>query len=1153
MGLLDYFKEKKAQYDRLQEELKKRSILSQLKDVAKAVIPDSIEAKIHQTVDPVLSNMRSFSSNAKDQAVSSGLGALPVVGPVIAPARQAVSLFSNPAVQRGIAQAGPVIAQKSQEFTDTARPILQALPNLALNYIKDTPMRGIREQQAKEQQLRDYIDRTQGTSLGNKILQAPVNPWDSQGPATMSPINWLAQKAAVPLAQGSARAVAALGLTGAELYTGKKYEIPAAPATAGIFGSGYAGEEDGSAGRVTSLTDTLGNIAKGQGFAGGISNWGKEHGISPIISAPLLGIAATLGDVNPIPGDIGDLAKLQKAAKFANEAVDAARAAGKTAEEIKAAAKAAEAATSAYEAARGAVKPAEDALATARRTSEASLPTTRPPKVGSRLPGAAAQKVPGDISSFYNTERLNIPQAGKDAIKSEVKNAQQILEKTVGRTLSNKEVTDLAANTSRVLERTVTREQTAAKIAADLKLRQSIAKASETGTLEPGFIDLWIKDKAAGEDIARQLQARKIGADPKEVSYIDSLLESIYKVNQNADEITKAAKDVDFTDPEQVTKFYRTFVKPKASDWIDTIRYNSMLSSPTTHLVNVMSNFLNTGVLAPIEKTVSGVLDATRSAIFGTERTHFAGEGVEYAKGYYSNLRNASQKFWDSFKSRSFSGNIDTRSIPMALKGTKARAAENVLSVPSRLLEAADQFATALTESGVESSLKYKVGKGARVADVSGSAAEEATYRLYRAKLGGRQEGPVLGALEFIPQKLLEARNSNNPIVRNIAKWSFPFINTGTQLFKQGVEYSPLGISTVIGNERKIEQLSKTIIGTTVALGVASLVADDRITWAEPTDPDLKNAFRASGMQPYAVKIGDTWVSYAKLPPFLAWNFALVAAVKDSNTNKKLSDSQADTVLSIAGKYLNFFADQSYMKQVGSVVDASKGDPFALTNFVASVPQQLIPYRALMGWIERAIDPVQRQADPDGTDLERTFQTIFAQIPGLAQTVPPRMGPDGQPVENQNRILNALSAVKVTKEDPAKAGDYKNILDAVRLNSEESRASADLRTRAEAADKELMQLPADQRAARFNELTANDPKLAAKISDVVDARNLNLTLLDQKIKALEIKNGKRAEFIWQRLQELSTDEQRAAYWADLVTKKIISKEVAKQLQAFMQK
>ena len=78
------------------------------------------------------------------------------------------------------------------------------------------------------------------------------------------------------------------------------------------------------------------------------------------------------------------------------------------------------------------------------------------------------------------------------------------------------------------------------------------------------------------------------------------------------------------------------------------------------------------------------MLDATRSAIFGTERTHFAGEGVEYAKGYYSNLRNASQKFWDSFKSRSFSGNIDTRAIPMALKGTKARAEENVLSVPSR-------------------------------------------------------------------------------------------------------------------------------------------------------------------------------------------------------------------------------------------------------------------------------------------------------------------------------------------------------------------------------------------------------------------------------------------------------------------------------------
>lgn len=759
----------------------------------------------------------------------------------------------------------------------------------------------------------------------------------------------------------------------------------------------------------------------------------------------------------------------------------------------------------------------------------------------------------GEISSFYNTDRLNIPQAGRDAIQAEIKNAQDVLKNTVGETLTNKEVLDRAATTSRILESTVTREQTAAKIAADLRLRQSIADSAKTGEIGPEFIDLWIKDKAAGEDIARQLQARKIGADPKTASAIDSLLEAIRKTGAEADDIIEASKGVDFTNPEQVAAFYRKFVKPKASDWIDLIRYNSMLSSPTTHLVNIMSNFVNTGIVAPIEKTVSGVIDATRSAIFGTQRTHFAGEGLAYAKGYYSNLRTASQKFWDAFGQKTLSGNIDTRSIPMALKGTAARGVEDTLNVASRLLEAADQFAVSLVESGSESGLKYKAARGVDVGDIAKKASEEATYRLYRQRIGSRSEGHLLGALDVIPGAILEWRNSKNPLVRNLFKWTFPFVNTGTQLFKQGVEYSPLGLATLAGNPAKLEQLTKAAIGTATAIAIASLAEDDRITWAEPTDTEQKNAFRAAGMQPYSVKIGDTWVQYSKLPPVLAWNFALVAAVKDSNANQKIDDSTADKILSIASKYLTFFTDQSYMKQVGSIVNASKGDEFALTNFATSFPQQLIPFRSLMSWIERAVDPVQRQADPDASDLERSLQTMMAQIPGLATMVPPRMGPDGQPVENQNRFLNALSPIKMTNENPEGAKTYQDILSAVRTNQEETRAAADLRARATKADLEILALPPEERRARFDEIAATDPDLADKIREVAKERALNLTELDRKIKELNIGNGNRAQFIWQQLEAMSTSDQRRQYWEDLVRKGIITDEVAKQLNELINK
>lgn len=1083
MGLLDYLQNVRANYDRIREEQKKRSLLAQLGRAASAIIPDPIEQKISSALSPVMTSAR---DSARQAAVNTA-SALPFVGPAV----RAVDAFRS--------APEPVRNEIAQNAGATA--------SLA-GKIGLGALQGVGEFGARQ------MDRVFGFN-GQK-------PLDIGGIAR--------DVGAIPrdfLIRPTYRAATGFATSGISRLMG--IETPESiPAPTSKLGQFFLG------------TDPIKSV---RGMEQAAPATAEALGYSPAFAqnaAPFIGVGLMASDLFPFsPKKAGS--------KVAREVAE--EAATKAAKE--AAEKAArEAAGNVGEAvAREAIDSATSLPRALPEASRAALPGTG----GIRTPEAALPKMNGEISSFYNTDRLNIPQAGRDAIQAEIKNAQTVLKDTVGETLTNKEVLDRAATTSRILESTVTREQTAAKIAADLKLRQSIADSAKTGEIGPEFIDLWIKDKAAGEDIARQLQARKIGADPKTASSIDSLLEAIRKTGAEADDIIEASKGVDFTNPEAVAAFYRQFVKPKASDWIDLIRYNSMLSSPTTHLVNIMSNFVNTGIVAPIEKTVSGLVDATRSAIFGTQRTHFAGEGLAYAKGYYSNLRTASQKFWDAFGQKTLSGNIDTRSIPMALEGTRARKVENALAIPSRLLEAADQFAVSLVESGAEGGLRYKAARGVDVGDIAARSSDEAAYRLYRQRIGSRNEGPLLGAIEFIPQKLLEARASTNPVVRNISKWSFPFVNTGTQLFKQGVEYSPLGLATLAGNPAKVEQLTKAAIGTATAIAIATLAEGDRITWAEPTDTEQKNAFRAAGMQPYSVKIGDTWVQYSKLPPVLAWNFALVAAVKDSNANQKIDDSTADKILSIASKYLTFFTDQSYMKQVGSIVNASKGDEFALTNFATSFPQQLIPFRGLMSWIERAVDPVQRQADPDASDLERSLQTMMAQIPGLANLVPPRMGPDGQPVENQNRILNALSPIKMTNEDPEGAKTYQDILSAVRTNQEETRAAADLRARATKTDLEILSLPQEERAARFDEIAATDPALADKIREVAKERALNLTELDRKIKELNIDNGNRAQFIWNQLQSMSTDEQRAQYWDDLARKGIITDEVAKQLRALIGK
>ncbi len=84
----------------------------------------------------------------------------------------------------------------------------------------------------------------------------------------------------------------------------------------------------------------------------------------------------------------------------------------------------------------------------------------------------------------------------------------------------------------------------------------------------------------------------------------------------------------------------------KKAEWLDTIRYNSMLSSPLTQAVNIFGNAQAVLGVAPVEKALRGTMDAIGGA-FGKERRYAAGEGLAYSKGSITNIRNATRHFID--------------------------------------------------------------------------------------------------------------------------------------------------------------------------------------------------------------------------------------------------------------------------------------------------------------------------------------------------------------------------------------------------------------------------------------------------------------------------------------------------------------------------
>lgn len=764
-------------------------------------------------------------------------------------------------------------------------------------------------------------------------------------------------------------------------------------------------------------------------------------------------------------------------------------------------------------------------------------------------PSSYSNDIKNLANEKLNVDTYNISPEGKGVIERVIQEVKPQIQKAVGKVLTNQETLKVAEDSSKVLTKAIGRDKTLEYNAALLRARQSLAAASKSGKVDEDYIKNLIAVKTAAADAGRTLQALSIGADAKEITGKQAILEAVMKTGAEADKIIAAAKGVDFTDLNQATNFYRQFVKPTATDWIDLIRYNSMLSSPKTHLINAFSNLLNTTLVAPIERAVAGGIDFLGSKLTGNARKVYAGESGAYLFHYFTNVKNATGRFADVMRGVRTFTNLDTKNIPIATSGVKG-AVVKTLSFPLKLLEASDQFFTALAEGAETGALKYRAGKGVNVGNIESQAQQSAAYRLFREDLFNENQGHLLDAVDQLTSKLQNLRNSPNPIVSTTAKFTVPFLRTPMNIFKQGLEYSPVGFGTLPGARNKTEQLAKAIVGSTVFAGAAMLLQSNRLTWGEPIDPAQKAAFRDAGMQPYAVKIGNKWVSYQKLPPGLAFPLAMVAAIHDTQQNKQIDDNTVDLVLSGVAKYGQFLADQSYAKSIGDLLSAAKGGEAGVERVVSNYAQQGVPFRALGGWLARLFDNTQRKVDSSKPFIDQQVQLLMMNIPGLSQKVPARTNSQGEPIPNQHRVFNAFSPVQVTTEKPGGSQEFQRLQDIQKANKQTTYDNKQVTANAQAEYNKIHTLTdPNEKAQYLKDLAASNPDLVKKVIQIAKDSAISMGASDQKLSNAPIST--RARVIIAELGNIKSKEEKAAYLKDLAAKKILTKsvlaEIAKQV------
>lgn len=529
------------------------------------------------------------------------------------------------------------------------------------------------------------------------------------------------------------------------------------------------------------------------------------------------------------------------------------------------------------------------------------------------------------------------------------------------------------------------------------KLMLEIAKASSTSVRQ-------------GTDIARQLQARSIMADQ-----LDTPMQKVFRLLDNAgiepEKYAKRATEVDWNNARSVVKFYREFVPLTFGEVLDEVRYTNMLSSPLTHIINFTGNVGQLAVQVP-RKILAGGYDWAMSGLTGSERKRFTSEAGPFVKDAISSLPSALSGSLKVLKGEAPITNLDLNKIP-----TGSRALE-LYSTPLRMLEAGDIFFKTILQGGESAALRHRASKQGvdrSFESISSQAEKDALETLFRGELYKSGQGWMLNLIDDTTSLIRNAQQKK--AIGPIARLTVPFVQTPMNILKQGVEYSPLGFANMIRSRGDVaDQLAKATIGSAVMAGAGIISAGGNATWATPTSQKERSEFFASGRQPYSIKIGDKWYSYSKIGP-LAYPVAMSAAIQHA-----LKDNDDEQALYTAGKIAamvaDFFTDQSYLQTVGDIVDALKGDNFKQTRLIASIPQQMVPYRAFQGWVTRMIDPIYRKVDwKDGIPIA-IAQSMQSQIPFLSQNLPAYRDPFGRESKRQFPLINAINPLRVTEVDP---------------------------------------------------------------------------------------------------------------------------------------
>lgn len=285
--------------------------------------------------------------------------------------------------------------------------------------------------------------------------------------------------------------------------------------------------------------------------------------------------------------------------------------------------------------------------------------------------------------------------------------------------------------------------------------------------------------------------------------------------------------------------------------------------------------------------------------------------------------------------------------------------------------------------------------------------------------------------LTGVLKKIQEARGGGGTFGQTALIQAIPFLRTPWNLVKQGVSYVPVAgyvlrpnetkavarlikdgtetmVSTEVARMSREDAIARQIVGFGAVASVYGMIENGMITGSMPSDPAERARWENNGIPPFSIKVGDKWISYAKVEP-LATVFGIAADGFEFQRYAEQEGLEDDRYVKEAGK--QFAAalkanvlQKSFMEGFANLMAALES-PNMAENYLNSLAQRLVP--ALSNTIARATDPVEREAQ---TALER----IKSRIPVLREQLPVRQRQYGEPA--QPAMIGDITGIAVAPE-----------------------------------------------------------------------------------------------------------------------------------------